>query len=248
MHVQTTAANAARDMTKFVRTHFNLPNFSLLTRFSSSARRTRSWGGIKNGRGYISIQMRRYDPTRIGSGNAEYVEYRQIASHPTIGNFIGKPELCTIATVAHEVAHAVDHYTRSIEFNGRTQLESDSTQIGRCHEFKGHDRVWQYVYHVLRKEFVNKHLDPSAKRETTSVHEFVRTSPIYNKPVIIEPWGKPATPVIYSGSTNIAKVCNMYRANKDKNDSYLVNMIVTMLGVKRGNAKIYLAKARERIG
>lgn len=238
------AVNKVKEMIAFARKEFNIPDFTIMGKYSFSTRRSRSNGGVKRryGKcyGWISIQMARYS----GNNVKHYFEYKQIENHKTIGNFDAPAPLCQDATLAHEVAHAVEYfiqYQYTGELHNKVKIAHDFNS-GR--EFRGHGKTWQYIYHVLREKFVNGYVDKSVKIEPVIAPK-VEVKPFVIKPLII-------TPVInaqqrhYAGSTNIAKVCNMYSANRDKNTYWLLDEIVKMLGVKRGNAKIYLQKARER--
>lgn len=93
----------------------------------------RCWGGLgrkRTGRRYtyhprISISTRREG--RVG----HYPEYARIAKDPEIGEFHSDdPAHLLTAIVAHEVAHAADHWT---------------------HWSGGHGSEWRRRYRVLRK-------------------------------------------------------------------------------------------------
>lgn len=224
------AHNVINAMVKFARTEFNIPDFSCITKLSFSTRRVRSNGGITgtwgNIKGRVSIQMTRYSTP----GMHNYFEYDQIKNHPTIGNFTADNTVCVDATLAHEVAHAIDWYLVYAHKNDQNDRCKVSHDFYHGREFRGHARRWQYIYHVLREKFVNHRINRTP----------VTVSVAPPKPVA------PKTVTTYSGTTNIAKVVSMYRANKHRHDYWLLNEIMTMLGVKRGNAHIYLAKAKAR--
>jgi hypothetical protein len=241
MDLKQRAAATLRDMTLFVRKEMGLPKFSLKTRLSLSPHRTRSWGGarrvwMQEPVGYVSIQLRRYDPMRLGTSTATYKEYDRINHHKTIGAFVGDAYLCTTAVLAHEVAHAVEHYCNML---ARPINEFNHPLAGNFHpgsEFKGHGKTWQYIYHILREKFVNPYV-------SANVSETINR-PIPTIPAFVR---QPRVVVARSGVSNIDRVCAMMRANRNKDEYWLLAEIMRILPtITRSNAKIYLSKGRER--
>lgn len=244
MDIKSRAQKVIYDMTFFIQKEFELPHFRISTRLSTSDRRTRSWGGIRRASifdepsGYVSIQLRRYDE-RVRGPISTYRDYRQIANLKTIGDFEGPSFLCTTATIAHEMAHAVDHYCR---IKGR-ELEFMPAHAGSFvagAEFKGHSKTWMYIYHVLREKYVNPYI-PVPNVELAPPPS---RTPIVNTPII-----KPIPKFVhrYPGRTNIDMVCNMVYMNRAQSAEWLLEEILRMLPtITRSNARIYLKKAFER--
>lgn len=148
--------NIVSDMVEFAKNYFDLNDFDLVCKKSYSKHRVRSWGGIKYFKkydcvkGYISLQLLRYYSV-IPDVMYTYHEYDKISHHPSIGSFTGNSIKCTTATIAHEIAHAIDHYINLK--TGNKLIVSPDFISGS--QFKGHERSWQYIYHVLRNKFIN---------------------------------------------------------------------------------------------
>ena len=234
---QRDAEATVRAMTKFIREEFNVPDFAVNARYDFSSRRTRSRGGIKRApggkiMGYVSIQMNRYwrrDPFEA----VEYTEYSQIARHPTIGSRRMTARLAQDATIAHELAHAVEWY---FQYGcGLEKLKVAGDFAGGI-QFRHHGRRWQYIYHVLREQFVNN----SSTFVETYVEPEKKPTPTFQVRI------RAVSP---TGGTNIQRVVALYREMRTSgfvHDEKAIAAIMELLNVKRGNAKIYLAKAKAR--
>jgi hypothetical protein len=249
MDLKRKAANTIREMTIFVRKELGLPLFSVKSRLSMSPRRTRSWGGarrvwMQEPVGYVSIQLRRYDPAVWGTSRLEYKEYAAINHHKTIGGFkANDPYLCTAAVIAHEIAHAVEHYCI---MKGADQPVNHplAGNFVRGSEFKGHGRTWQAIYHILREKFINPNV--SAVEPFEPLIKFDLPRPVPTIPAMVN---KPTFSLPGASGSNIDRVCAMMRNRPGAGNEWYLNEIMRMLPtITRSNAKIYLAKGRARTG
>lgn len=241
------------EMVKFLREHYNEPlfNVSKLT-VSFSPHRRRSWGGAVGGYGFVTgrHQVRGKCSFAFNRFLTEpevknFHEYEKIASHPTIGMFCGSKESRINGTIAHEVAHAFDWYLSLADSKKRNQVRmSADSQPGfrPGREFKGHERSWQLIYHLLREKFVNKLVTPPVKEqpEISNPNLFVLNR--YLVPKKVKYLFAPTS----GKMTNIDRVCEYYRKNTHLNQYDMIAGIQALIGVKRGNAMIYLDKARKR--
>lgn len=109
----------------------------------------RSWGGEKG----ISISDR-YAANKI----QKFREYKSIANDPVIGEFFGTSEQCTLAVVAHEIAHWWHHNLKRHEHGPewyRGPVRKDPAE-------KPHGPKWQSIYAELREKFLNNQLEKLA--------------------------------------------------------------------------------------
>ncbi len=90
------------------------------------------------GKGQITI-----DVTEYLRGATQFYEYAAYKDDPVIGEFIGTPETCLLATVAHEVAHFIQY------------TYGPSTRILKNTYAKAHGEGFKHVYKQLRSALVN---------------------------------------------------------------------------------------------
>lgn len=82
-----------------------------------------------------------------------HTEYPHITNDPIIGEMDDvSVETAILATVAHEIAHAV-YFTRRSKIIVPSTFKSKKGKT--TNESQNHSRKWQYVYSLLRTRFVN---------------------------------------------------------------------------------------------
>ena len=84
----------------------------------------------------------------VEHGKYWFVEYSNIANKPEIGGYVAKDnQHILLGVVAHEVAHAVQHW------NWRNGVQHKPGYHG-----KPHGLYWQEIYAQLRRKFVNNYM------------------------------------------------------------------------------------------
>lgn len=150
-------------------------------KISWSENRSRSRGGkgsrgLYGGHGGISIVLAHKVP-KNGLGGGTFREYSHIEKEPVIGAFTTLDWRNTVrAVVAHEVAHAIQHWLR---WYGKGNRRSDYDTP--------HGAGWQRLYALLRHEVVNPYL----KAESS--------------PAPVPPLPTAAKPVRKTAATKVAK-------------------------------------------
>lgn len=133
---------------------FKTTEFKVSRRISFSFARKHSWGGTYGGRPGVNLAIWRYliVAGRV-NGMMSYNEYAHIKDDKVIGALEDAHwQKCLRALCAHEVAHALDK-TLSIHVN----VSCDFCHNHPTMKIKGHQRTWQFIYSMLRKEFVNNY-------------------------------------------------------------------------------------------
>jgi len=102
-----------------------------------------------------------------------FTEYEHIRTDPVIGHFNGHWTKDLMGTLAHEVAHMVEHgivpwgewYKKGVSENSFTEnfnwvpeehIKNHNPKVGKK-TIKGHGIAFQTIYAILREEFVNGH-------------------------------------------------------------------------------------------
>lgn len=141
-------------MNTFAQVHYNTPHFDLIPKISFGESRTHSWGGARHGKPFISLSCKRYLNAAKSYSNMDFIEYSSIKGNHFIGELKNVSwQYALAALIAHEMAHAIQHYPDSKE-NVKVKFgwsDMDSRNV----LFKGHDVFWQKIYKDLRCEFVN---------------------------------------------------------------------------------------------
>lgn len=156
----------ALEIAKFCEQEFAIQNFvkNLVIKSSVSANRRRSSGGIRARKPFISIAARHI----IASGMLN--EYKFIRNHPKIGSVKGSKEKAMIALLCHELAHAVDYYTKNK--NIPTVYTASASFTANMGSIAGHEEKWQRIYFILREKFLNNGFyTPHAKDEVVTESE-----------------------------------------------------------------------------
>lgn len=184
---------------------------------SFSLYRTRSWGGVRDDKPFISLHLTNW----LGSLVGTYHEYAQFKDDPEIGEI----DYCErrqgiYALVAHELAHAAQWSL----ILGVTKGYNVEYAHGGLTD-RGHGALWQEIYRDLRNNFVNgeKYMENVEIAQTT----------------------KPVKPVKEKKLTNRTRVFNLVQANAGKTTIELVAMVMQELKVTKANAYTYVYHARK---
>lgn len=155
---------------EFAKDRFGLKD-DIELKISFSDARTRSRGGysIKKKKMYISLVLSRYVRAAYNQYKYNdtqafkdflYPEYKGFKHSKTIGEFLGYWTLALTALICHEVAHAVQ-FNRTHGSGASIDSGYEGAVIeamnGKVHA--GHGLDFQYIYRVLREEFVNQHIN-----------------------------------------------------------------------------------------
>ena len=108
--------------------------------------------------GHKHYNLRMVAAAKLGTG--AYIEYASFDKDPEIGGFYSdSADLCTMAVVCHEIAHA------AVSWNTRycVYLKNGITKV------KPHGPEWKQMYKILRRKFVNPYLP----RNHVEVHQTV---------------------------------------------------------------------------
>lgn len=117
-----------------------LGDFPLKVKLSFARSRTRSWGGWRDGKPFVSLCL---DWLLEMPLRREFREYASFADDPEIGSFWGNWRECLRALVAHEVAHAVCGAL------ARTEQAAAWPDLRTAH-----GNGWREVYRILRAELL----------------------------------------------------------------------------------------------
>lgn len=132
-------------MVDFIRVQYNNPDFDVKVRLDFSEYRTRSWGGRRNNRNFISLALNRFV---YADKPISFKEYSSFGYHPVIGdvnNVHWKKAL--LALIAHELAHAAQFSSVGTNVIAASNLTNKDQS--------GHGFVWKKIYQALRVNFVN---------------------------------------------------------------------------------------------
>lgn len=143
--------------------------FAVRLRYNQSPKIRTSRGGIRfqnhKLEAWVSLALaefckRKFLDTAMQNVTPKYCEYAHIKADPTIGEFRHSDWRMHLgALIAHEVAHAIDHYdqyTRKvITVPEHAMKKAHSTVPIKPKARRGHAARWQYIYAKLRREFVN---------------------------------------------------------------------------------------------
>ncbi len=135
----------AHRMIEYVRSEYNAPDFDVRIRCDYSTRRKCSWGGIRNGKNFISLALNGYHLASHYNDPVTFNEYKNFAADPVIGTVTAKWQKALAALIAHEMAHAVE--LGSIKQNAVSA--HGLTAIGK------HGSLWKEIYRKFRINFVN---------------------------------------------------------------------------------------------
>lgn len=140
------------EMIAHVRKEYKHTRFDVDVRCDAGLRRTTSWGGMKDGNGFISLCVKKY---LHNSGDFTFKEYAHVASDPVIGSIKGEWKATLSALIAHEVAHAVVHVVFPYRIYSTAVLRKEPLPNWPSHDFTSHGKLWQHIYRDLRVKFVN---------------------------------------------------------------------------------------------
>jgi len=135
-------------MTEYLRINYDNPDFDVRVRLDFSPYRTRSWGGQRNNRNFISLALNRYTIASLSDKPIDFKEYSSFSYHPIIGdvnNVHWKKAL--LALIAHELAHAAQFSDVGSNVVAASNLSNKDKS--------GHGFVWKKIYQSLRIYFVN---------------------------------------------------------------------------------------------
>lgn len=162
-------------MTSYIREKYQVPKFTMKLTLDFSQRRTTSWGGIKKGSPFINLVLKRYvayTSPECSDMKMSFDEYSNFNTDPVIGSISGTWQTCLTALIAHEVAHAVQYFSRldsSIKLPFTVKKDSK--------EEKGHGVLWKAIYSDLRIQFVNAGAS-SVPVKQGEVKKFIVVEPI----------------------------------------------------------------------
>lgn len=123
--------------------------FDVTAKHSFSLTRRTSRGGMKKMKPYINLALRHYVQAVVSNGKATLTEYASYAYRNDIGSIHAEWQNTLMGLVAHELAHAIQHYC-SGEVVVKTLCLSDDIAIER-----GHGEYFKAIYRDLREVFVN---------------------------------------------------------------------------------------------
>jgi hypothetical protein len=139
-------------METYVQMKLSAPTFKLKTTISFGDRRCRSWGGIRGGRPFVSLAVKRFEIARVAGTAIDFLEYSNIKSDPVIGSLAGVSWTKAVdALVAHEIAHAVQYYPGT----KKNAMAAFGFNDSQSRSLKNHNIFWQKIYADLRTKFVN---------------------------------------------------------------------------------------------
>lgn len=130
-------------------------------KIDTSPRRTRSWGGQRGLRPFISLAIRPHM-------NGTLVEYSSFKNDPEIGTVTGSVEKALAALTVHEIAHAMQ-YT-----GNKNAMAGNSVEAKR--DTHGHGALWRKIYRALRNNIVNNKEWAPVEKTTTNDVQLVLTS------------------------------------------------------------------------
>lgn len=110
---------------------------------SFSAKRARSFGGIRRGRPFISLAMGRY----VGTTDGSFYEYRSFQHDRDIGTILNNTVKSVKALVVHEMAHA-------LQYSGSQETIAACVGASKF-DSNGHGKLWKGIYRAARKAIVN---------------------------------------------------------------------------------------------
>lgn len=208
---------ACDDMVPYIRNKLGDQKWFPKVTTSFSLRRTRSWGGVRNGKPFISLHLTNW----LGSLVGTYHEYAQFRADPEIGEI----DYCVrrqgiYALVAHELAHAAQW---SLILGVTKGYNAEYAHGGLTD--RGHGALWQEIYRDLRNNFVNGEK--------------------YMENVQIAQPTKPVKPVKEKKLTNRTRVFDLVKANAGKSTTELVALVMQELKVTKANAYTYVYHARK---
>lgn len=124
------------------------PKFDPIIRISFSGSRSRSWGGKRRGKPFISLALLSY----AGMSNAHtFREYKSFEHDPEIGSVKSSQwQKCLAALIVHEIGHALQYSVSVKDISAALSVDTDEFETTR-----GHCELWKTIYRDLRKVFVN---------------------------------------------------------------------------------------------
>lgn len=140
------------EMVTHIRKEYKHDRFNVVSRCDAGKRRTTSWGGIRNGNGFISLCVKRYLTT---NGDMRFKEYAHVAADPVIGSVQGDWKAILSVLIAHEVSHAVVHVVFPYRVYRNAVFRGDPLPDWPSHDHASHGKLWQHIYRDLRVRFVN---------------------------------------------------------------------------------------------
>ena len=149
--------NELEKQVKFVRTTFFLGNdWSPELTVSFDQRKKNSRAGRRGTKPFMELALSSYLQTVNG-----FLEYEDYTTNMLIGSFKSHSwQLCLTALISHELAHAVQFTMPAV----MTEVEPESEQQAMFYVLgkKGgdHGDLFRLIYKTLRKEFVNKQVEP----------------------------------------------------------------------------------------
>lgn len=174
--------------------------FTLSIRIDTSARRTRSWGGVKYSGPFVSLAVNRY----LNTQNAVFHEYRSFQHDPMIGTVRGSAEKALAATFVHELSHCLQFSVKAGSFD--QSITSDE---------RGHGLLWKEIYRKLRQQFVNNMEFTATESVVTATTPVVRTAPtisradLYAKFYVYLPSIKAGRTTVYKVAQHLAATFNL---------------------------------------
>lgn len=135
----------SKQMIEYIRVEYNAPNFDVRIRCDYSPHRKTSWGGIRNGKEFISLALNKYSIAAHYSDPVTFREYPSFADHSVIGSITGTWQKALAALIAHEMAHAVE----------LGSIKQNASAAHGITPFGKHGALWKTIYRKLRIKFVN---------------------------------------------------------------------------------------------
>jgi hypothetical protein len=215
--IRSIIVDAFGEMVDHLRVKLDNPNWMPKLNISFSTHRRRSWGGVRNGRAFITMNVFSW----VGFKRGTFHEYASFKHDPEIGGI----DNCTRVKglrciVAHELAHAAQ-YSIIVGQGG------DKCFAHGGFDDRGHGALWKQIYRDLRVNFCNGETKMEAVTQTQTTQAVV------------------AKPVKEKKLTNRAKAFDIVNANPGKTNSEFVALVMEALKVSKANAYTYVYHARK---
>ena len=147
LEIEHFCLNAIAEMVDFLRFKYDY-DFNVKVKLDFSNRRTRSWGGRRNGNNFISLSLKKYLTASENNRRVDFVEYATFNDHRTIGGiYYAHWKNALLGLIAHELAHAAQFSDVGVNVAAGNKYDSRDS--------RGHGVVWKKIYTGLRINFVN---------------------------------------------------------------------------------------------
>ena len=196
-HVRWTEAKSL-EIAKWAGRRFKMHGFERDLVTTVRNRSNRSWGGCKR----IKGSMRPFQNLNISrAGGGVWPEYKSIAHSKDFGRVNGASDMRYLTLlICHEMAHAIV-YNASYVIKGNAHNElvdlvmKEAVWTVNNKNMRGHDKIWQRVYTILRRKYVNDvEITHPEKIAPAKIVKQVKARVVHNDTVVItrhkNQWGE----------------------------------------------------------